>query len=365
MYSRFVLGLLCFFAVPMLAFAQEGVHDDVYYVGTVDGFVTDAASDAQREVVVDLEDREGVVAEYFDDPTKDGDDLAIGDRVVVLWTQAMMDEGQFIIIDRYRLVSVGVLFLIFFGSAILFARKKGVSSVLGLAVSLLILMFYTVPTIVSGGSPFIVASISAFLIAVLSISIAHGFSRQTGIALVSTLVVLVFSFGLSQLFVSTAQLFGLGSEEAFSLTFSGLGEIDLRGLLLAGIIIGVLGVLDDVTTAQTATVKQLAGAGVKGFRSLYHRATQVGVEHVVSLVNTLALAYVGASLPLLLMFSVNEGGLPFWVILNSEMIIEEVIRILIGSIVLVLAVPISTVFAAYAYSRWPKWVKEGESGHVH
>src|SRR5690606_22392691 len=144
----------------------------------------------------------------------------------------------------------------------------------------------------------------------------------------------------------------LGTEEAFYVQAAGgLGTINLKGLLLGGIIIGVLGVLDDITTAQAAVVEQLhVTDNTLAFRELLRRGLAVGHEHIISLVNTLALAYVGASLPLLLLFT--QGYTPLWVAINSERIIEEVVRTLIGSSALVLAVPITTILAALVFSRY-------------
>jgi uncharacterized membrane protein len=345
---------------------------DVYYVGTVqaitqtdevDPFAIDS-SVQQVELRLNAESDRDVVARYMDDRRTTADDLQVGQEVVVLRTDAIVGETNYIITDAYRLPSVLWLLGLFFLVAIVFAGRKGFTSLLGLGASLAVLMFYTVPSIVQGDSPFFVACISAFVIAILSITLAHGFSKQTGVALGSTLIALVLSLGLSQLFVTTAKLFGLGTEDAYTLSLAGLTDIDLRGLLLAGIIIGILGVLDDVTTAQTATIKSLAAAGVTGFTKLYEAGKGVGTEHIVSLVNTLALAYTGASLPLLLLFSLNEGQVPYWMILNSQMITEEVVRTLVGSTALVLAVPISTICAAWFYSRYPQAAREGKS-HTH
>lgn len=345
---------------------------DTYDVGTVqsirqtdevDPFFADSSVQQVELRLNDDSDRD-VIARYMDDRGTTADDLQVGQEVVLLKTDAIVGETNYIITDAYRLPSVLWLLGLFFLVAIVFAGRKGFTSLLGLGASLAVLMLYTVPSIVQGDSPFFVACISAFVIAVLSITLAHGFSKQTGVALGSTLIALVLSLGLSQFFVTTAKLFGLGTEDANTLSLAGLTDIDLRGLLLAGIIIGILGVLDDVATAQTATIKSLAAAGVTGFKKLYEAGKGVGTEHVVSLVNTLALAYTGASLPLLLLFSFNEGNVPYWMILNSQMITEEVVRTLVGSTALVLAVPISTVCAAWFYSRYPRAALEGNShGH--
>lgn len=366
LFAALTVVLMC---VPFVTVqAQDTSEQDGYLIGVVEWVgelkqTTGVAGDQVRDVRVQpksTKDTQPITAQFNDNLATQADDLVVGDRVVVLRTEAVQDEVLYIVTDKYRLPSIGILLAIFFISAIVFAGKKGLTAMVGLGISLLVLMWYTVPSIMSGSSPFLVATISAFLIAVLSLVIAHGFSKQTGIALISTLATLALSLGLAQLFVSTAKLVGTGTEEAFFLSYGGLENIDLRGLLLAGIIIGVLGVLDDVTTAQTASIKNIAKAGVRNWKQLYRAGKDVGVEHIVSLVNTLALAYVGASLPMLLMFFVNEGNIPFWVVLNGQMITEEIVRTLVGSTALILAVPISTLTASWFYAKFPGISQEQE-----
>lgn len=357
--QRFLVGCaaagLFLSATPVLAQSPT----DVYYKGTVESVEAPQAADPDfpqdsfQRVKVRIPEGSGSVvdAEYIQSPETETDDLRVGDRVTIVKTEAFPGETRYAVTDLYRLPSVAVLLVIFFLLAVIFAGWRGVTAVAGLLFSLFLLLKYTIPQIVDGRDPFTVAMVTVFVIAVISLTVAHGFSKQTGVALGSTLVTLVISLGLSELFVRTSRLLGRGTEEAFYLQYSGRGDIDLRGLLLAGIVIGVLGVLDDVTTTQTATVRSLAESGVRGFRELYRKSADVGREHIVSLVNTLALAYAGASLPLLLAFSINESRMPFWVVLNSEMITEEVIRTLVGSTSLVLAVPLSTLIAVWYYVK--------------
>jgi len=150
-----------------------------------------------------------------------------------------------------------------------------------------------------------------------------------------------------------ARLFGMGTEEAFYVQMGLLENIDLKGLLLGGIIIGALGVLDDVTTGQAAAVDEIHKANpTLPFIELYRRGLSVGREHITSLVNTLALAYIGAGLPLLLLFTTNTVQ-PLWVAMNAESIVEEIIRTLVGSTTLIFAVPITTALMAHILKRWP------------
>lgn len=210
--------------------------------------------------------------------------------------------------------------------------------------------------------------IGALVIALFSIYLAHGLNRRTTIALISTLLTLGIASGLAILFVKAGKLFGLGSEEAFYIQQLGsLADLNLQGLLLGGIILGALGVLDDITTAQTAAVYEIKRANsALTVRELYNRGISVGREHISSLVNTLFLAYAGASLPLFLFFTVGGSTQPLWVTLNSEFIAEEVVRTLVGSIALMLAVPITTFLAANYFGNRPvEQNSSQETEHVH
>jgi uncharacterized membrane protein len=185
---------------------------------------------------------------------------------------------------------------------------------------------------------------------VISISLAHGFHKRTFLAILSTAITLHLALALGWISVSFSKLFGLGSEDAVFLSFGEFSNIDLKGLLLGAIVIGSLGVLDDITTAQTATIEEIHKANPKlNFTELYTRGLSVGKEHIASLVNTLILAYVGASFPILILLVTSTT--PLWVTLNNEFMAEEIVRTLIGSITLITAVPISTVLAAWVYGR--------------
>lgn len=268
--------------------------------------------------------------------------VSLGEFLIV--TQ---EEGNYYLVDKFRAPYLGIIFAIFFLVVFVFGKLKGLSSILGLFVSLLILIYYMIPRIVAGDNPILISLIGAFVIAFVSIYLAHGFSKRTTIALVSTLITLIIATLASFIFVGLAKLSGAGTEEALFLQSGLLSGVNLKGLLLGGIIIGSLGVLDDITTAQVATVDELKKANKKlDIVELYKRGLSVGREHIASLVNTLVLAYAGASFPLLLLFTLNQD-IPFWVSINSEYLAEEVVRTLVGSTSLILAVPISTFLAAY------------------
>ena len=206
-------------------------------------------------------------------------------------------------------------------------------------------MFFIVPRIVHGSNPFFISVIGAFFIVTVSILLGHGWNRRMIVASVGTFITLLLSVVLAYVSIKFTRLFGMGSEDAQFLLSSPLGAVDLRGVLMAGILIGTLGVLDDVTTAQSAAVEEIHEANKSlTVKELYKRGMSVGKEHIIAVVNTLVLAYAGASLPVLLLLSIYVQ--PLWVTLSSEMIVEEIVRTLSGSISLIMAVPITTYLAA-------------------
>jgi uncharacterized membrane protein len=268
--------------------------------------------------------------------------------------------------DHFRLPIVLGLALFFGILAIVLGRKRGFMSLVGLGVSLIVLTSFVIPHIMSGDSPLLISAIGAVAIAMSSLFLAHGFTKRTTLAFLATMFVLALAFGLAYATVMWATLSGASTEEAIFLQMGYLQTLDLRGLLLGGLVIGALGVLDDVTTAQVAAVEEIARANrALDAAELYKRGIAVGREHIASLVNTLALAYVGASFPLFLLFSLPDNP-PLWVILNSESITEELLRALIGGSALMLAVPISTMLAAWAFGKgWIKIREEKGGGHSH
>jgi uncharacterized membrane protein len=255
---------------------------------------------------------------------------------------------QYFIVDKYRLGNIGFVFFLFFLAVILIAGLKGISSILGMLVSLLVVLKFIVPQILAGRNPLLISILGSLVILVSTIYLAHGINKKTHLAVASTFICLIISGVLAVIFSQMALLTGLGSEEAYSLTLGQTAQINFKGLLLGGIIIGALGVLDDITIGQTSALFELHQVNPKmSFEELFKRGINIGKEHVAATVNTLILAYAGASLALFLIFYISGQGQPFWMILNSEVIAEEIIRALAGSMGLVLAVPITTFSAAY------------------
>ncbi len=277
-------------------------------------------------------------------------DVQAGDQVVVVQTIDLDEVATYTIIDAYRLPALIWAVIVFFLLAVIFGRLKGLTSIAGLALSAGVIVWFLVPRIVAGADPLLTSLLASLLIATVSLFVAHGFNKRTAIAYGGTIVTLIISALAAVLAVSVTHLFGMGSEESI-FVLADLPNLSLKGLLLAGIMLGLLGVLDDITTAQSAVVEELKLANpTLTFTELYRRGLSVGREHIASLINTLFLAYAGASLPLFLLFYSNNNQ-ALWMIFNNEMIAEEIVRTIVGSASLILAVPITTAFAAYVHRK--------------
>lgn len=268
-----------------------------------------------------------------------------GEKVMVSFSKDYKGNDTFYISDYMRRDSLIWLFIIFIALTIYIARWRGISSLIGMGLSFFVIFFYILPNILSGASPVQVAVIGSFIIVPLTFYFSHGFNKKTTVAVIGTIIALIITGLLANFFIQMAKLTGFASEEASFLQIAKQGAIDMKGLLLAGIIIGALGVLDDITISQSAIVFQLKEANSKlKFEDLYKRAMNIGQDHISSMVNTLILVYTGATLPLLLLFINNPH--PFSEIINYELIADEIIRTLVGSIGLILSVPITTFIAS-------------------
>ncbi|MBM3256988.1 MAG: YibE/F family protein [Candidatus Liptonbacteria bacterium] len=260
--------------------------------------------------------------------------------------------APYYITDRFRLPMLLFVILVFVAVAVLFGRIRGLTSILGLGISIGVLGWYVIPQILAGADPLTTCVIGAAVIAVASLYLAHGFNKRTTIAVCGTMITLVISSLLAIFFVSGARLIGLATDESFYLEVGKNIALNLRGILLGGIIIGALGVLDDVTIGQSAAVHELKEANQSlDVKELYRRGMSIGREHIASLINTLFLAYAGVALPVILYLVAFQSQVPLWLTINGEPIAEEIVRTAVGSIGIILAVPITTLLAAYYYGK--------------
>jgi uncharacterized membrane protein len=272
-----------------------------------------------------------------------------GDKVYVLYAPNIEGKDKYYIIDYIRRSKLYLLFLIFAILLIIIGKFKGFKSLLSLAITFFIIMNFIIPQILNGINPLFVTIIGSLIILLFIIYLTEGINQKSHLAILAIFISLLFTLVISILFTHLTKLTGTSQEEIMHLIGAGKQEIDFKGLLLAGIIIGTLGVLDDVVISQISAVEQLQSANPDlSFKKIFHKANKIGISHISSMTNTLFLAYAGASLPLLILFVVKKG--PFInaaYVINTELIATEIIRTLCGSIGLILAVPIATFLASY------------------
>ncbi|MFE5913812.1 YibE/F family protein [Streptomyces wedmorensis] len=271
-----------------------------------------------------------------------------GQGVVVAYAPDAPRDLQYSVTDVNRKLPMAVLAGIFALAVVVVGRMRGVMALVALVASFLVLTFFILPAILQGSNPLVVAVVGSSAIMLIALYMCHGLSARTSVAVLGTLISLLLTGLLGSLFIGWASLSG-NTDDYTGLIHGLYPEIDMSGLLLAGIIIGSLGVLDDVTVTQTSAVWELHQADPRmGPRGLYRAGIRIGRDHIASVVNTLVLAYAGAALPLLLLFSIAQSSMG--TVANSELIAEEIVRTLVGSIGLVASVPITTALAALVVS---------------
>lgn len=284
--------------------------------------------------------------------------LKKGDRFFMYHSIDGLDGREMYSVKDIDRRGVILFFIALFISVVLiFSGKQGVRSLIGLAGSFFVILYVLIPSLLNGYPPVLTSIVIATVILFLAIYLTHGFNRVSTVAFSGTVLAVILTGILAYLGVTFARLSGFATEEAVYLNFNTNGTLDFAGLLLGGIMIGVLGVLDDIAVTQAAVVNELYNsASHLSRKEVYKKALRVGKEHVGALVNTLALAYTGASLPLLLLFSTSDSSGSS--IINQEIFATEIIRTVVGSIGLILTVPITTLLAVY--------ILRGHKGkHIH
>jgi uncharacterized membrane protein len=307
------------------------------------------------------------VVQVKEDKTGETHDIRIGDPQIPLSKEQLFQEKQHVVLvsdvddtgkvsytitDQYRAPILLWLGVLFFVIVLAVSQFKGFTSILGMVISLGVLVFYMVPAITNGANPVLISVIAAGIISALIIYLGHGFNYRSHVSLFCMLVTLAIVAIMSSLVVRVAYLNGIGDENATFLQFSGLKPINLQGLFLGGIILAALSVLDDSVVSQVSVISQLKNVKKDiTHKELFFRGMEVGRDHISTLVNTLILAYAGASLPLFILLTMNNSHIPLWVTLNDQMIAEEIVRTLTGSIGLVLSIPLTTFIAVFVLHR--------------
>lgn len=283
----------------------------------------------------------------------------LGDKIYILVGQGPDGTLHANYTDYDRSTVLLILLVVFMLAVLAMGRWKGLGSLVSLVISMFIILTYIIPHVLAGDDPVTVSLIGSGILLGLSLYLTYGWNLKTHASVISMVMALLITGGLTALFVNLAHLTGYGDENALYLIQLSSVQINVQGLLLGGMIIGTLGILDDLVTSQSAAVVEIHGANpTLGFRQTFLRAIHIGQDHVAATVNTLVLTYTGASLPLLLVFTLANGS--FSSLINAEMLAEEIVRTLVGSLGLVAAVPISTLVATLIIVNQEKLKRLGE-----
>ncbi len=364
---------LFFFFLASVSYAQD-VHQElketvraevlrILSTDTRDIVGTDAQTDVQDVQVRILEgERKGDVATFENDLIQ----VEVGDTIYINRLESIGGTTYYQFKDADRRTPLLVLSLLFAGALLLFAGVRGLRALFSLVVSVAVILFVLVPLLLRGVEPVFVCVAVAASLLLFALYVTHGFHAEATIAFLGTLGAVCATSVIAWVSVHASHLTGLSSDAAIYLNFSTKGTLDFGALLLGSIIIGILGVLDDVAITQAAVVAELKRANdtLRG-KDLFVRSLRVGRAHITSLVNTLSFAYIGAALPLVLLMVASHSE-PV-LALNQEVVAVELIRILVGSLGLILAVPLTTLIAVWWYGRWgiDEHSKGVHHGHIH
>lgn len=267
-----------------------------------------------------------------------------GQEVTLAYSSGNPTGSQYAITDHVRNTQLWVLVAAFVLAVLAFGRWRGVSALLGLAFTFTVILGFVIPAILDGQPPLAVAVVGCSAIVLVVLYLTHGIGQTTTVAVAGTIASLLITGVLSAAAVQAMKLTGAADDSSFAV--GQLHGVDLRGLLLAGILIGSLGVLDDVTVTQAATVQELAEANPDyDTVTLYRAAIRVGRAHIASVINTIVLAYAGASLPLLVLVVALDD--PVGQVLSDQLVATELVRSMVGTIGLISAVPVTTAAAAF------------------
>ena len=364
MTERLLRFLLLLLMLGGAALAQPAGGDSFGYS---DGVIVSVDGDT-RIARVELDDGRIIEAD-MGQPLPDGvsvgpelPDFRPGQRVETYWYLNSAGGQVWAVTDWIRRPALWWLTGIFLVATVAIARFKGLRAFAATAVGLVIVVSYIVPAILAGANPVLVSLIGTGGILVLAIYFVHGINWSTTAAVLGTFVAIIVTMVFGIIWTDLAFLTGFGSEDAMMISYHS-SEINMRGLLLAGMLIGALGALTDVTIVQASVVRELAHTNPEmGARDLYRHGMNVGNDHIGSLVNTLVLAYAGTALPLLMLLHINGASL--LQTLNMETVATEVVHTLVGSLGLILGVPLTTLIAAFLFRGDRFKLKEGEL-HAH
>lgn len=317
---------------------EANVFDSEYHRGTVIDIHTNDQGFTQY--ITQLDDKTVIDIDTY------GEELHVGSKIFV---EHFIIEGEsvynFITVNRNTQTLILTLFLV--ALVLYLIPKKGWRAILSLGLSLVLLLVGLTPLLLAGHPPILVTTIFGILVLSLSIFITHGINRQSLISFLGSLGSIVISIILLEIIIAATSLTGFINEEIQFLALDNPIDLNLIRIVSASIIIGILGVLDDITITQVAVVRELSSDTTLTKKNIFTKALRVGQDHISSLINTLVFAYVGATLPMIMFISLLD--IPFHILISQEFIFIEIVRSLVGAIALALAVPVTTWLASFVF----------------
>lgn len=267
-----------------------------------------------------------------------------GEEIILRASLFETGDESFEIIDFVRAKGLFWLAIFFVLLILLVSGKKGLNALIGLVFSFAIILSFIFPQILNGRNPIIIGLVGSILILIVALYVTYGYNKKSLSALLGIAITLLFVSLLANFTVQALHFTGFAGEEAAFLKMENNNAINMVGLVIAGIMIAAIGVLDDIAITQAATVFEFFATDPSLTRwQLYRKAMKIGKDHISAVVNTLVLAYTGASLPLLLLFTLRPW--PAVYNISNELIAEEIVRTLVSSSGLILAVPLTTLIA--------------------
>ncbi len=378
LFSTILLVTLFSVVAPAQAHGGDPAADEIFEsrVTAITDEVTKTAEDGAVFVQQNLE-LEALTGPYDgqtftftgigDFEVVDSKQYRVGDRVVTALHQTPDGEPIVTVIDYVRRGWLWALAALFAASVLVISRWKGLRALLVIVLSFAVILGVMIPLILQGMSPLLVSIIGATAIMTCAIFITEGVNTKSLITFAAVIASLVVILILSTIFTGVTRLTGLWNEDILYLISYQGQSINAQGLLLAGIVIGSIGALDDIIVSQVSAVQELYRANKQqSVSQIFSAALRIGTDHISALVNTLFLAYAGVALPLLLLFAVDTGTSVSWLqLINNELIATEIVRTLVGSIGLVLAMPLSTWLAIVILRHYPAALDTMPEGHHH
>lgn len=312
-----------------------------YFFGTIVNAKSKINNKKFKEIVYQIQLPSKKIVEIkqsYDDQRR----YQIGEKVVVSIT-----NDQYFIEDRFRLNKIFLLLVIFLVTTFLVIGKNSFGVIFSIFFSLFVLFTSVIPNIVAGYNPIVAAIFGSLIIIPFTFFFSHGFNKKTFIAISGTIIALVVTGILSYLSSIYLKITGTTSEEIYFFKFLTQKPVDFFGVYVAGVIIALTGILDDITVTQVSIVWELKkNLKTSSWLQIYKKAMSVGKDHLKSIINTIIIIYIGTNLPLILLLFLFKNDISFY--LNYEIFAQEIVRSLISTIGLLLSVPITTLIATKA-----------------